>query len=101
MKEPDIQDVMVEINDLRQRVFDLEEQSIVYNSMIIAMAMLANIKPAGFKYITPEEYKDYLKKNMQPFAKQVMEISQKANQLIKEEEDVKDVKDKRDKANES
>ena len=58
MKEPEIQDVFVEINDIRGRLIDLENQSVVFNNTIIALALMANVKPNGFRYITPEDYRD-------------------------------------------
>lgn len=89
MKEPDIQDVFVEINDIRGRLVGLENQSVVFNNTIIALALMANVKPNGFKYITPEDYKKFTREVMQPFAKVVMDVSQQANTLIQEEEDAK------------
>ena len=89
MKEPSIQDAIVEINGIRGRLVDLENQSVVFNNMIIALALMASVKPNGFKYITPEDYKKFTKEVMQPFAKVVMDVSQKANILIQEEEDAK------------
>ena len=89
MKEPDTQDAFVEINDIRGRLVDLENQSVVFNNMIIALALMANVKPNGFKYITPEDYKKFTMEVMHPFAKVVMDVSQKANTLIQEEEDAK------------
>ena len=89
MEEPDIQDVFVEINDIRRRLVDLENQSVVFNNTIIALALMANVKPNGFKYITPDDYKKFTREVMQPFAKVVMDVSQKANILIQEEEDAK------------
>ena len=43
MKEPDIQDVFVEINDIRGRLVDLENQSVVFNNTTIALALMANV----------------------------------------------------------
>ena len=89
MKEPDIQDVLMQMNDIRGRLVDLENQSVVFNNTIIALALMANVKPNGFKYITPEDYKKFVREVMQPFAKVVMDVSQQANILIQEEEDAK------------
>ena len=96
MEEPNIQDVMVEVNDLRARVFDLEQQSIAYNNTIIALSILANVKAAGFKYITPEDYKNFLKGEMHPFAKAVMDVANKANKLIAEEEEAKRAREQKE-----
>lgn len=94
MSDIKLEDVLIELNDLRARTTDLENQAVVFNNVIISLAMLANVKPNGFKYITPEEYKDYTLNSMQKFAKAVMDVSQKANVLIQEEQEAKNAASK-------
>lgn len=79
----------VQIQILTQRLADVEERSIVFNNSIIAIGLLSGYKKGSFKYITPDDYKEFLLKDMQPFVDNIMNVATKANTLIKEEQDAK------------
>ena len=77
------------INALRERIAMLEDQSVVYNNTIVALALLAGIKKGSFKYNEARDFKDFVLNDMRAFASNVMKIAEEANQLIKEEEDAR------------
>lgn len=84
------------IDSLRERILMLEEQSNVYNTTIIAMAMLAGIKKGSFKYMEAADFKNFLLNELRPFVANAMRVAEQSNQLMKEEEDAR--KEANDKA---
>ena len=83
MEEPTVQDAL-------DRIYALEDKAVVFNNAIIALAILAGIQPKSFKYITAEDFADFVHKTMHPFAANFMDIAKQANKILAEKELMED-----------